>query len=184
MKGIVFTELLEMVEDRFSVETAEEIVDRAELPSGGAYTSVGTYDHRELLSIVGQLSDVSGMPARDLIMVYGRHLFSRFVELFPSMFEGVDCPLDFLGSVESHIHVEVRKLYPDAELPKFETTRVDEHSLDMVYRSERPFADVAEALITGCLEHFGNRYKVERATDEIAGGGTLFRVRKRMEALV
>ena len=42
MKGIVFTEFLEMVEDQ----------------SGGAYTSVGTYDHNEIFRLVNCLSEV------------------------------------------------------------------------------------------------------------------------------
>ena len=35
MKGIVFTEFLEMVEDKFSPELADRIIEGAELPSGG-----------------------------------------------------------------------------------------------------------------------------------------------------
>ena len=42
MKGIIFTEFMQMVEDRFSIEVAEEIIDAATLPSGGSYTSLGT----------------------------------------------------------------------------------------------------------------------------------------------
>jgi len=44
MKGIIFTEFLEMVEDRFSPEIADRIIEAADLPSGGAYTAIGTYD--------------------------------------------------------------------------------------------------------------------------------------------
>lgn len=39
MKGIIFTEFLDMVEERFSIETAEEILEAANLASGGSYTT-------------------------------------------------------------------------------------------------------------------------------------------------
>jgi len=32
----------------------------------------------------------------------------------------------------------------------------------MVYRSSRPFADLAEGLILGCAEHFGERIAIAR----------------------
>ena len=38
MKGVVFTEFLEMVEDIFSPDIADQIVEEADLPSGGVYT--------------------------------------------------------------------------------------------------------------------------------------------------
>lgn len=49
MKGIVFVEFLEMVESTFSAEMADDIIDACDLSSGGAYTSVGTYPHSEIV---------------------------------------------------------------------------------------------------------------------------------------
>lgn len=155
MKGIVFTEFLEMVEDRFGIDVAEAILDKADPASGGAYTSVGTYDFQELVQLVVALSGEVSTPVPDLLHAYGRHLFTRFVQGFPVFFEGVEDPLEFLSSVEDHIHVEVRKLYPDAELPKFENVRREADQLELEYRSPRPFGPFAEGLIQGCIEHFG-----------------------------
>lgn len=50
MKGIVFCEFVEMMEQEFSVDLADEIISATNLESGGAYTTVGTYDHSELLA--------------------------------------------------------------------------------------------------------------------------------------
>ena len=52
MKGMVFTEFLEMVESTFSADMVDDIIDDSAPPSGGAYTSVGTYDHQELVGMV------------------------------------------------------------------------------------------------------------------------------------
>jgi hypothetical protein len=66
------------------------------------------------------------------------------------------------------VHVEVRKLYPDAELPTFDTSRTDDNTMVMVYRSTRPFADLARGLIEGCIVHYGEPVDVhmEDLSDE------------------
>ena len=173
MKGIVFTEFLELVEDKFGIDTVDAILDKAAPASGGSYTSVGTYDHQELVAMIVALSEVTSTPIPALLEVYGRHLFTRFVAGFPAFFEGVDDPLAFLASVEEHIHVEVRKLYPDAELPTFDHEEID-GGLELTYRSPRPFGPFAQGLIEGCIEHFGKDYSVE-ANDETADDMTQVR---------
>ncbi|MCW5587096.1 MAG: heme NO-binding domain-containing protein [Chromatiales bacterium] len=168
MKGIVFSEFNEMVEEMFSPALADKIIMRSDLASGGAYTTVGTYDHRELLTLVACLSEETGIAASNLIKTFGRHLAARFTALYPAFFEGIGGTLDFLETIEQHVHVEVRKLYPDAELPTFSTERTGADSMTMVYRSRRPFADLAEGLIEGCASHFAERIAIERS-DSAAG---------------
>lgn len=165
MKGIVFSEFNEMVEDKFSPETADKIIVEADLASGGAYTSVGTYDHRELLTLVTLLSAETGIDVATLVKTFGKYLAGRFSKLYPVFFEGVDGTLDFLATIEEHVHVEVKKLYPDAELPNFRTTRGEDRQMTMYYESRRPFADLAEGLISGCAEHFAEKVSVTRLDD-------------------
>ena len=161
MKGIVFCEFVEMMEQEFSAEVADEIISGTELESGGAYTSVGTYDHREMLRLVKVLSDRTGMSVPDLVNSFGRYLFERFTALYPAFFEDVSGAFDFLDRIEEHVHVEVRKLYPDAELPTFETSRVGDDTMIMVYRSARPFADLAHGLIEGCIAYYSEPVSVD-----------------------
>jgi len=162
MKGIVFSEFIEMVESKFSLEMADEIIMAANLPSGGIYTAVGTYDHGEMLELVAQLSEKTDIQTGDLIRTFGTHLFGRFNELYPTFFNGVNSTFEFLSQIEEHVHMEVRKLYPDAELPVFETVRLDADTLEMTYRSGRPFADLAMGLIHGCALHFGEDVVIDQ----------------------
>lgn len=160
MKGVVFTEFLELVERTWGLDMVDDLIDGCELPSGGIYTAVGTYDHQEIVQLVQELSRRSEIPIPDLLRTFGEFLFGRFVELYPRFFEGMTSALDFLEQVESYIHVEVRKLYPDAMLPTFDTTRINEHQLTMVYQSERHLQDVAHGLILGCCKHFEGDFEV------------------------
>ena len=174
MKGIVFTEFLEMVEAKFSPDLADRIVEGAELPSGGVYTSVGTYDHVEMIRLVSCLSRETGVDSPDLMRAFGGYLFSRFQTLYPKYFEGVDSAFEFLAKVEDYIHVEVYKLYPEAELPSFSHDLSRPGQLRLTYRSTRPFAPLAEGLVRGCLAHFGEDADLE-VEDLAAGAGTAAR---------
>jgi hypothetical protein len=154
MKGIVFTELFDMVEDLFGADMIDDILDDCDLESEGAYTSVGTYNHTELLQIVSALSKKSDIPVRDLVHKYGHHLFGRFHTLMPQFFEAPQSAFEFLESVHDYIHVEVKKLYPEAALPQFETERNGKKILIMTYRSQCPFADFAHGLMEGCVDFY------------------------------
>jgi hypothetical protein len=168
MKGMVFTEFLEMVEDRFSPEMADRIIEGAELPSGGVYTAVGTYDHNEMIQLVSCLSKETGIPSAELVRAFGMHLFGRFHAIFPKYFEGITSSFVFLQHVDHYIHVEVRKLYPDAELPSFECDTSQPGCLRLTYRSSRPFAALAEGLIRGCVAHFGEA--VDLTMEDLSDG--------------
>ena len=48
MLGVVFTEFVEMVEDSFGEEVADEMLEMSKLASGGVYTAVGTYSYQEI----------------------------------------------------------------------------------------------------------------------------------------
>lgn len=165
MKGVVFTEFLELVEDAFPLGVAERIVDTCDLPSGGVYTAVGTYDHKEIVQLVVALSKETGVPVPDLVFTFGKHLFGRFQAGYPQFFEGVTDAFTFLERVDGYIHVEVRKLYPDAELPVFRTERPNSDTLVMTYISQRGFGKLAEGLIAGCCDYFGE--KVSVATEQV-----------------
>lgn len=156
MKGVVFTEFLDFVEGAMGDEIVDDMIERADLPSGGAYTAVGKYDYEEMASLVTELALLSGKPAPELLRAFGTHLLGRFYQGFPQFFEDKQDTLDMLESVENHIHVEVRKLYPDAELPTIDAHREGPDKLVVRYASCRPLGDLCIGLIEGCAQHFGD----------------------------
>ena len=163
MKGIVFREFIQMVEDQFSIETADSIINSSSLASGGSYTSIGTYPHEEMLALVKQLSLRSGRSTSDLLRHFGRHLFHRFAMIHPQYVITHSSAFELLTVLDGHIHKEVHKLYKDAELPAFDHERINEHTMIFVYRSKRAMADFAHGLIEGCIAYFGDPLRVDRA---------------------
>jgi hypothetical protein len=179
MKGIVFVKFVEMVESAFSVDMAGRMVEESQLPSGGVYTAVGTYDHHELKTMLGVLSRLTREPPEALLRRYGRFLFGEFFRLYPGVFEGIGSSMDFVAGVESVIHVEVRKLYPDAELPSFEVIEHTPDRLEIIYRSERHLAELARGLIEACIDHFNDGIDLEQSPVDGAGDPVRFVLARR-----
>lgn len=161
MKGMVFTHFLDMVEDRFSLDMVDAIIERAQLPHGGAYTAVGNYSHEEMVALVVALSAETGTPVNELLRLYGRHLFSELSQAFPHFMIGSRDSFAFLAGLDGHIHVEVHKLYPDAELPRFTFQVLGRDRVEMIYRSSRHLETLAIGLMEGCFEHFRERVQIE-----------------------
>ena len=182
MKGVVFTEFFEFVEGRFSPEIAEQLIESSALPSKGIYTSVGTYDHAEMVTLVSNLATVVEIGVPDLLKEFGRHLLRQFVIKFPPFFNGITSTFEFLPKVDSFVHVEVKKLYPDAELPTFSCVFPASDQLQMTYESDRNLPDLAEGLILGCLEHFGEQMEVVRSSVPGNPRATLFTITRIKEA--
>ncbi len=155
MKGIVFTEFLELVESKFGLETVDEIIEKSDLPSQGAYTSIGTYAFSEMLSLITNLSEKTKISVNDLLHAYGLHFFSVIERDYPAILKSYNDPMELLSSVESHIHVEVRKIYPDAELPRFEIADKTENSLTLIYYSSRSMYAFAHGLMEKTFDYYG-----------------------------
>ncbi|MCA9267556.1 MAG: heme NO-binding domain-containing protein [Planctomycetales bacterium] len=161
MKGVIFTEFAEMVEQSWSPELWDDVLDSLRLDSDGAYTAVGNYDYRELAAIVEELSHRTGVDRDGLHFQFGKHLLRRFADKFPEFFDHPDA-FSFLETVDGRIHVEVLKLYPDAAPPDIATTRVDADTLLLGYESKRSLADFAHGMIQAAVEHFGGGVEVVR----------------------
>jgi hypothetical protein len=177
MRGLVFTEFLDFVESTAGPEMVETMLDACDLDSGGAYTAVGTYDHREMLKMLTFLHQATGQAVSDMVTAFGENLFGRLIAHHPDILKDGKGLLDFLEGIETHIHREVRKLYPDAELPVFEAARPSGARLVLDYRSSRPFADLALGMIRGAAAHFHDQIEISRvALPAEAGHGARFEV--------
>ena len=171
MKGIVFSEYIEFVEDKLGMEIAERMIEECDLPSGGAYTAVGTYDHKEIVQLVVKLSELTDTPVPALLKAFGEHLYGILSGGYPQLVSTCSSAFELFKSIENFIHVEVRKLYSDVELPYFGYEEVDENTLKLTYNSERGFADLAEGLIVGAANHFNEDIEISR-TDLSDGAHT------------
>lgn len=162
MKGLVFSEFTNLVDEKFGPEMIEDLIDATEPASGGAYTSVGIYDHQELINMVVELSARTGVETSELVRLFGHHLAKVFSTKFAEFFGEVSNTIDFLKQIDNHIHVEVAKLYPDAELPVFSFDDSDSQVFCLNYSSTRGLADLAQGLIEATSDFYQEKFHIER----------------------
>jgi hypothetical protein len=154
MKGIIFTEFLDFVESKFGLEIVDQIIERSDISSEGIYTSVGTYDFNEIVTLLTSLESEVSIPADRLTYIFGLYLFTSLVKTYPEIIQNYNCPIDFLYGVENHIHVHVKKLIPDAELPTFKILEKTASSISMIYSSSRGLYRLAHGLMVKTFEHY------------------------------
>ncbi|TXD50473.1 MULTISPECIES: heme NO-binding domain-containing protein [unclassified Polaribacter] len=161
MKGIVFTEFLDLVEEKFGLEMVDTIVSQSQLESGGVYTAIGTYSFSEMLQLLQNLSAHTTISINNLLLTYGEHFFSVIEKSYPDLLATYKDPIEMLSSIENHIHIEVKKIYPNSEIPKFIVERREKNSLIMLYKSSRAMHHFGLGLMNKTFEHFNATATIE-----------------------
>lgn len=161
MLGIVFTSLIDMMEEKLGLEMTEQIIDEAKLQTQGSYTAVGYYDPGELFKIVTLLSNHTGADVAVLVQGFGEYLFEKLADTHPHAVAGKTSVIQILSQLDSHIHVEVKKLYPDADLPTFKTIEESAKHIKLLYSSKNHLEPFANGLIVGASRYFDEQVSVE-----------------------
>lgn len=160
MKGLVFTTFFEHVTEAYSEETLDDIIEAAALPNKGAYTSAGTYPFTEMVALVSALVAVSGKKMPIILEQFGNACFGKWVKYVPEYFEN-KMLFDVMADIDSFHELEVRKLYPNAELPSFKVIHRETDKLVLGYFSCKPLADLAVGVIKGAAFHLKETVAVD-----------------------
>jgi hypothetical protein len=160
MKGLVFTEFFKHVEALHGADLLDDVIEAAGLPHDGAYASTGSYPFGEMVALVTALTAATGAPLPAVLEAFGTHCFGSWVNYAPGFF-GPDRQLfDILEGIDEFHETEVRKLYPDAELPSFLKEFRGEDTLVMGYYSCKPLAALATGVIRGAAAHLGRQVSI------------------------
>jgi hypothetical protein len=162
VKGLLLAEFLEFADREFGAGVAAQLTARSGRGAGDGYRPAGHYDAGELIDLAGRPGGLVGLDRAEVLRRFGRSLFRHFAALYPVFMAGAESALAFLADIDTYVHGEMKKLYPDAQFPAFECRRLDARRLVMTYRSRRRLADLAQGLIEGCIAHFGEAIAVRR----------------------
>lgn len=152
MKGVVFNILEDMVVEKGGVVLWQKLLNKAGVE--GSYISVDTYEDAELFKIVHEVQQALDLPLEDVIRSFGDFMFAKLAERYPMFVEAESDLFGFLQSIEPVIHLEVKKLYTEANLPSIGCDEGDSDSLIMNYRSPRKLCILAEGLIQGAATYY------------------------------
>ena len=154
MKGVIFNLLEGFIADGWGAETYEDIMSRCPLHTKEPFIGPGTYPDADLLAIVGMTVEKLGLTVPEALHAFGKYSFSRLAVRFPTFMEGHDHPKAFLKTIDSVIHVEVRKLFKGAVTPRITFTDPGPDELVLHYESARRVCTLMTGLLEGCGDHF------------------------------
>ena len=175
MKGIIFSEFLELVEETFGLEVCQDMLD--ENSDEGAYTSAGTYDHHDLVKLIITLSKITNIGIEELQEVYGKWVFTSLLRSMPGLEVKSNSTFEFINQVEDYIHIEVNKLYDDAKPPQFIFISQTESEMVLDYISARCFSHVCFGLIQGCAAYYDEKVEVQMQPVQEDGSQVRFTIR-------
>lgn len=168
MKGVVFTQFIEMMEEKFGFDTVDETLEKANV--SGVYTQAGNYPANELILLVEELSKITNIPVNDLVCAYGEYLFPVLIKIYPEPIKKYNNTFEFISNVDNVVHPEVKKLYPDSDLPEFEEISHDDKELKVIYKSNKPLMEFAKGLMLSCSKHYNENIEVTYEKPQLKDG--------------
>jgi len=176
MKGVIFTTFLNFLETELGTENSEKIITQATLNSGGAYTTVGFYDHKELMRLITLSSSELKLDAQQISQKFGNYLFHSLANKYPRHITGKSSCMDLFETINEVIHEEVNSIYPDAKPPEIRCERINSWAATLHYQSYRCLGDVMHGLIEGAGEYFSEQLQIVRKTIDQSGTQEVFTV--------
>lgn len=161
MKGAIFISLGNFVEENFGIDVWNSFLDKLDSPNNGVYLSIENYPDEELFALVGIAAEALDLPAEKVVQTFGKYLFGQLAAKHPVFIQEGMSLKEFLISIETVIHVEVKKAYATNSLPEFDYEDLADNQLVMKYTSERKLCHLAEGLIEGAAERFNEPVEIK-----------------------
>lgn len=171
MKGFIFTNFIEFIESNLGLQVVDEMITNSNLQSEGIYSSFNNYDFDELVTLLTFVSKKTNTHTDILLEKFGIFVFPYLVGKHSYITEHYSNPLDLIAGIENHIHIEVKKLYNDADLPTFRVVEKTDCKLTIIYNSGKGLTYFAIGLIKETLNHFkvNGTVKIDTSFDHNKG---------------
>lgn len=155
MQGIIFNALEEFFLETADMEVWNSVLESSDLKSGGVYTSGVNYEDAEIVSLATNLCEKLDIPLVDGLKLFGKYLFGFLLNRGPIELGNYPNAQALLENLENVVHRDVKRIHPDAYTPFFVYTPVNDSEGELSYLSKRKLCFVAEGLLTGAAEHYG-----------------------------
>ena len=162
MHGIIFAELRKYVESKADANAWRSILAGAGVP-GKMHIAMKSYDDAELVALVQSASSLTGTPAPVLLKDFGSFIVPGLVRTYKAFMRPEWRTLDVLEFTESHVHTKVRTMTKGAMPPFLEPKRLSPTEVMIHYRSGRQLCAVAEGIIEGIADHYGEKITMTHA---------------------
>lgn len=176
MKGFIFTNFLDFVEKSNGLDMVDQMLGECDLASEGVYSAFNSYEFDELVTLLTYVSKKTDISPQILLESFGRFVFPYLIGKHSYIIEKYSNAIDLIAGIENHIHIEVKKLYEDAELPTFNVVEKKEDSLTIIYTSTRGLTYFAIGLMKETLQFFKVKGTIDMVENYNNDGSVKFHI--------
>lgn len=170
MKGLFFTELLELIETDYGLAVVDQVIRTAVPTTDGVYTSMGVYDSKEFFGIIEALALEMNQPRSTFLRWFGRHFFRCLVDRHDRLLDNYPSAINAMQDVNSL--VRTTRIFPfDDQPPEAEFMAAGPAAWRLTIRARLPIQDMVMGALEACIACFDEPLEVSRndvrAGDEI-----------------
>lgn len=160
MKGMIFNIFEDFICENWSVELYEEIFSRCPLKTKEPFVGPKTYPDVDFIAILKKTCEILEVDVEEGLRAFGKFAFIKLQQKYPYLINDEAGARNFLLTLDSVIHAEIKKIYPEAELPGFSYQDLSESQLIMIYKSKKQLCSLVEGLLEGVADYFDTEIKV------------------------
>lgn len=160
--GFLFTDLMNMLENRYGIVRTQKIVDDARLENKGAFTAVGYYKRSDLERMLRSMIAELGGTEKEWLYELGMYMAESHIRRNPELYVEVRSVYDFLLRVNSIAQARVSMLYPNVELPTYEARIIGDNTLELLYSSPNRLGDLTVGWVSGKARQFGEKIEISQ----------------------
>lgn len=153
VQGIMFNLVEEAVIHHHGEDVWDQLLDQAGL--GGAYTSLGSYPDDDAFRLLNAAANALDLSPFEALRWFGRAAIPLLAVRYPRYFVGLADSRSFVIRVKNFVHPEVGSIYPGAHVPALGFSNETDGSLVLTYSSGRKLCAMAQGLMEGAAERFG-----------------------------
>jgi len=169
MHGIIFAELKKYAQARHGDDAWKVLLQTAGLPSTTLYLPIREYPDADAAAIVGAASQVTGVPAGDIMEDFGRFIAPDLLAMYRALVKPEWRTLEFLENTEETIHRVVRIKDKAAKPPEIRCERVSPAEVVIHYASHRKMCSVARGIARGVADHYGEKIDISEPSCMLRG---------------
>ncbi len=162
MKGIVFNLLEDFVTDSFGLAVWEDTLKKAKPSSGNIFVAPKTYPDTDFLALVTTAVEENKLDLGETVRAFGVYSIGQLIERYPNLIEPYKTAKDFICSVDSLIHMEVKKLFSESQPPRLAYKELGPNQLQIEYHSARKLCVFMEGMLAGVAKHYGVEINVKQ----------------------
>jgi hypothetical protein len=161
MKGLFFTELLELIETDYGLAVLDQVIRTAVPVTDGVYTSMGHYDPQEFFGLVSALSVEMNQPRSTFLRSFGRHFFRCLLERNKRVFDKYPSAIRAIQDVNSLVRA-TRIFSFEEQPPQAEFWAVGPAAWQLTIRSQLPIGEMALGALEACIAYFDEPLEVSQ----------------------